>query len=100
MPYYIIQTYFDIQLDRSLLIQILNTNISTPAESLFHELGCLDVETVIKSRRIKYLHYLVTRNNSKMLAQFFFTQWKYHSTSKEWTDLDDFAIPVDLNIIN
>ena len=44
------------ELDRSLLRQILNTKISTPAESLFLELGCLDVETVIKSRRINYLH--------------------------------------------
>ena len=92
------------ELDRSLLRQILNTKISTPVESLFLELGCLDVETVIKSRRINYLHYLVTRDNAEMLSKFFHTQWKYPCNSKEWTeqvrvDLDDFEIPVDLNFI-
>ena len=92
------------ELDRSLLRQILNTKISTPAESLFLELGCLDVETVIKSRRINYLHYLVTRDSAEMLSKFFLTQWKYPCNSKEWTeqvraDLDDFGIQVDLDFI-
>ena len=85
-------------------LKIMNTPVPTPTESLYLELGCLDVETVIKARRINYLHYLVTRNNYEMLSNFFFTQWKYPTNNKDWTemvklDLQDFDIPVDLDYI-
>ena len=91
-------------LDKSLLRQILNTPISTPSESLFLELGCLDINAVLKSRRINYLHYLATRNESEMINKFFLVQWKYPTNNKDWTeqvkcDLTDFEIPVDLEFI-
>ena len=92
------------ELDKNLLRQILSTPISTPSESLFLELGCLDIETVIKSRRINYLHYLVTRKESEMVKKFFLIQWKYPTNKQEWTeqvktDLLDFQIPVDIEFI-
>ena len=37
-----------IDLDKYLLRKILHTPVSTPAESLYLELGCTDIETVIK----------------------------------------------------
>ena len=90
-------------LDKDLMKQILQAPFSTPSESLFLELGCLDIKTVIKARRINYLHYLSSRNPTAMLHKFFKAQWKY-PTSQDWTeqvkiDLEDFNIPIDLEFI-
>ena len=90
-------------LDKDLLKQILQTPFSTPSESLYLELGCLDIKTVIKARRINYLHYLTSRNPTEMLSKFFRVQWKY-PTSQDWTeqvksDLEEFNIPIDLEFI-
>jgi hypothetical protein len=91
-------------LDRTLLRKFLNAPISTPTESLYLELGIMDIETTIKARRIKYLHYLCTRNETEMLSQFFKTQWKYPTNHKDWTelvkqDLVDFGLEIDLDFI-
>ena len=55
-------------LDSILLRKILNTQFSVPAESLNLELGLLNIETVIKARRINFLHYLATRKKTEMLS--------------------------------
>jgi hypothetical protein len=91
-------------LDKDLMRKIMNTPISTPSESMYLELGCIDIETVIKSRRINYLHYLTKRNEAEMLHKFFSTQWKYPTNKQDWTeqvkmDLEEFKIPVDLDFI-
>ena len=91
-------------LDKDLLRKIMKTPISTPSESMFLELGCLDIGTIIKARRINYLHYLTKRNETEMLHKFFITQWKYPTNKQDWTqqvkiDLQDFQIPVDLDFI-
>jgi hypothetical protein len=90
-------------LDCLLLRKILNTKCSAPYESLFFELGCLNIETIIKARRINFLHYLSTRKKSEMHYKFFIAQWKYPTTN-DWTeqvknDLEDFGVQVDLNYI-
>ena len=71
-------------LDLSLLRQILNAPISVPAEALYLELGLLNIETIIKARRVNYLHYLATRNPKEMLHKFVMRQWK-HPVSRDWT---------------
>ena len=91
-------------LDRTLIRKIMNTLVSTPSESLYLELGIVDIETTIKARRINYLHYLLTRKETEMLAKFFHTQWKYPTNKQDWTelvkeDLADFEIPQDLDFI-
>ena len=90
-------------LDLSLLRQILNAPISVPKESLYLELGILNIETILKARRLNYLHYLVTRNPEEMLFKFFMRQWK-HPVAGDWTlqakqDLEDFSISEDLDMI-
>ena len=60
--------------DRMLLRRILKVQISTPQESFYLELGILPINVIVKARRINYLHYLVTRNQSEMLYKFFITQ--------------------------
>ena len=90
-------------LDLSLLRRILNAPFSVPAEALYLELGILNLETIIKARRLNYLHYLATRNINEMLYKFFATQWR-HSTVGDWClqarlDLSDFNLPEDLDWI-
>ena len=86
-------------LDCLLLRKILNTKSSVPSESLYLELGCLNIETIIKARRINFLHYLATRKEE----DFFKAQWKYPAMN-DWTeqvklDLEDFGIKIDLIFI-
>ena len=92
-----------LNIDKILLRKVLNTPISTPIESMYLELGCIDIETLIKGRRIIYLHYLTQRNKDTMLSRFFLTQWKYPCKG-DWTekvklDLEEFEIPVDIEFI-
>ena len=60
-------------LDRLLLRSILNCPISKPSESLYLELGIVDIETMFKGRRINYLHYLCTRKDVEMISKMFYT---------------------------
>ena len=92
-----------IDLDKSLLRKILCTPFSTPSVSLFLELGCIDIETLVKGRRLIYLHYLAQRNPETMLSRFFMAQWKYPCHG-DWTelarkDLAEFEIPEELEYI-
>ena len=90
-------------LDNSLLRQILNVPFTVPKEVLFLELVILDIGTIIKARRINYLHTLLKCSESEMLFKFFKTQWD-HSASGDWTRqvkvyLTDFGISQDLEEI-
>ena len=55
-------------LDISLLKKMFNTKCTT--EALYLELGCLDISTLLKARRLNYLHYLTTRKENSMLFKF------------------------------
>ena len=88
------------QLDRSLLRKILKVPISTPKESFYLELGILPIGTVIKARRIVYLHDLANLNENEMLYKFVITQWN-NPTRGDWTelvkqDLKDFGLKEDI----
>ena len=79
-----------------MLRKILRTKVSVPQENLYLELGCLNIKTILKARRINYLHYLVSTKETEMLNKFFDAQWKY-PTNDDWTttvqtDLEDFGI--------
>ena len=84
-------------LDRTLLRQIMKAPISTPIESLYLELGIMDIETTIKARRINYLYYLCKGKENEM-------HFQYPTNRQDWTelvseDLRDFEIPIDLEFI-
>jgi hypothetical protein len=90
-------------LDVLLLRKIFNAQMSVPIESLYLELGCLDIHTILKARRIHYLHYLANRKDEEMLNKFFQAQWKYPTTG-DWTehakqDLQDFNMDCDLEYL-
>ena len=91
------------KVDKMLIRNILSTGIGTPIPMLYLELGCIRIQTIIKCRRINFLHYLISSHNEKTLHKFFMTQWNYPNKG-DWThdvkkDLMDFDIEVDLDFI-
>ena len=56
-----IACFSGIYYDELLLRKNLKTPISTPTESMYMEFGNLRVGTMIKARRINFLHYIVNR---------------------------------------
>ena len=70
---------------------------STCNEALYLETGCLDITTLIKAKRVNYLHYLIKENEETMLYKFCKAQWNWQVRG-DWTievkeDLEDFNIP-------
>ena len=90
-------------IDKLLLRKILKTPISTPTEAMYLELGILRKGTIIKARRINFLHYLLNRKETEMISQVFSVQWN-HPNKNDWTilvkqDLCDLEIEADLSSI-
>ena len=90
-------------LDKSLMRNFFKVSTSTPVAGLYLESGSVRISTLIKARRINYLHYPLKLPNSDMLSEFFSTQWN-HSTKLDWTeqvklDLLDFGLPRDLETL-
>ena len=70
---------------------------------MYLELGILRIGTIIKARRINFLHYLVSQKESEMISQVFRIQWN-QPCKNDWTlsvkqDLADFGIEVNLSNI-
>ena len=90
-------------IDKLLLRKILKTPISTPSESMYLELGIVRIGTIIKAKRIIFLHYLLNRNETEMISQIFSVQWN-QPVKNDWTnfvkqDLIDFRIETNLSDI-
>ena len=89
--------------DKLLLRSILGTPVSTPTEAMFLELGIISIGTIIKARRINFLHYLATRGASTMVSKVFMLQWN-SPCKDDWvfqvrSDLKDFKIEENLAAI-
>ena len=89
--------------DRSLLKRILSVPNSTPTAALYLETGCIRIGTILKARRVNYLHYLVKLEKTEMLSRFFYCQW-YDENPHDWTaqvklDLEELRLPNDLDVI-
>ena len=86
-------------LDLCLLRKIFSTKVSCPKEALYLESGIISIGTIIKSRRIKYFHYLINLDETKMLSQFFNTQLEFEMKN-DWTsqvkqDFIDLGVSMD-----
>ena len=86
--------------DKSLLRKILNTGRNTPIPMLYLELGCMRIQTILKCKRINFLHYIIKSDSEKSLHRFFKIQWMFPDKN-DWTetvkqDLKDFDIENDL----
>ena len=83
-------------LDRSLIKRILTVPFSTPTAALYLETGTMRIGTLMKARRLNYLHYLISISKEEMLSRFFYCQW-YTGKSYDWTtqvkkDIEDFEM--------
>ena len=65
------------EVDKILLRKILNAHSKTPRESLYLETGTIPLRYLIKSRRIMYLHHILTRKPDALLLQTFQAQNKF-----------------------
>ena len=83
--------------------RILSLPESTSNEALYLESGCVDIDTVIKGKRVIYLHYLVKENKDNMLFKFFKAQWDRPGrgdwTSQVKVDLIGLDIPESLEYL-
>ena len=57
---------------------------TTPTIAFYLETGSLCIGTILKVKRINYLHYLVKLDKSEMLSKFFFVQWE-NPVALDWT---------------
>ena len=89
-------------IDKLLLRKILKTPISTPTEAMYLELGIPRIGTIIKARRINFLHYILNRKESEMISQVFKVQWNQPSKN-DWALLvkqDLVDLEIDMNLSN
>ena len=92
------------KLDKLFFLKLLEVPRTTPVVAFYLELGVLPLSTIIKQRRILYLHHILTRPKSGMLYRVFITQWLYPCPG-DWVlqikeDLYEFDIPCDLDWIS
>ena len=81
--------------DKSLLKKIFRVPISTPNYLIFLESGEIPLQDLLKSRRIKYLHYLLNSPPGEMLTNVFKAQMR-NPLKGDWieivkNDLKDFT---------
>ena len=91
------------KLDTILLRSIFEVPHSAPAVSLYLESGCVRIRSIIKARRINFLHHLANLNKEEMEYKFFKCQWD-HPTTNDWTeqvkmDLQEVGIPASLEFL-
>ena len=75
---------------------------TTPIVAFYLETGSLTIGTILKVKRINYLHYLVKLDKTEMLSKFFFAQWE-NSGTNDWTlevrkNLIELGLPTDLDL--
>ena len=90
-------------LDRNFLKRLCSLPKSAPTAAVYLELGCMRISTIIKARRLNYLHYLLNLDSDEMLSRFFWTQW-LDNKKHDWcylvkADLSDFDLTNDLSEI-
>ena len=89
--------------DINLLRRIFEVPHTVPTVSLFLETGCISIGTLIKCRRVNYLHYLVNSEETEMLSKFVHAQWQNEVTN-DWTlevkkNLEEFEIPQNFEFL-
>ena len=73
---------------------------TVPTASLFLETGSYSIRTILKVRRVIYLHYLLKLDKSEMLSKFFFAQLE-NPVKGDWTievqaNLEELGLPTNL----
>ena len=73
------------KVDKSLLRRILDAPSKSPTASLYLELGCVPIQYLIMSKRLRFLHYILNRPKNHLLSQVFFAQWN-QPVKHDWTE--------------
>ena len=89
--------------DITFLRSLFEVPHTVPTVSLYLETGCLSIGTIIKCRRINFLHTIVNEDQTDMLFKFFHTQWQTE-VKGDWTievkkNLKEFGIPQNFEFI-
>ena len=84
-------------------IKALNTGRNTPIPMLYLELGCMRIGTILKCKRLSFLHYMIPSNTEKSLYKFLEIQWTFPNKN-DWSetvkqDLKDFNMEDDYKSI-
>ena len=74
------------QLDNYLMRQILKAHSKVPIELLYLETGTIPVDYVIKSRRVNYLHTILRRDKSELIARVYNVQ-KEKPSKGDWSSI-------------
>ena len=72
------------KVDEQMLRGILNAPRMTPKALVYLELGCLPIRYIIKSRRLMFLHYILSQSEESLLKKFFNAQME-NSNKTDWT---------------
>ena len=68
-----------------LMRKILKAHSKTPNEAIYLELGVLPLKYIIMSRKVMFLHYILTRDRSELLSRFFYAQLE-NPAKNDWTE--------------
>ena len=71
------------EVDEHLLRGILKAPSKTPIETLYLETGSKPIRFIIKSRRLGYLHHILTREKNELISRVFYAQ-KRKSIKGDW----------------
>jgi hypothetical protein len=82
------------QLDHYLMRKIIGAHSKVPLEMLYLETATIPIEYIIASRRINYLHTVVSRDNNELVRRVYDAQRKNPSKG-DWCDM----VNEDMNMI-
>ena len=83
---------------------LFNVPFTVPTAGLFLETGSYRIGTIIKARRLNFLHTMVKLDKKEMLSQFFLAQWdnpgKLDWVKDAMANLVEFGLPTNLETIH
>ena len=90
-------------IDNIFFRKLFKVTWSCPIEAFFLETGTIPLGILIKGRRLKYLHHILTRNDSELIFKVFHAQWRSPHRN-DWVvqikdDLSYFGFKLDLSEI-
>ena len=65
------------KIDRNFFLKVLGLPHSVPKAALYLETGSMQLEIVIKVRRLIYFHTIINNSESSMLYKVFLVQWLF-----------------------
>ena len=84
--------------DQALLKKILDAPSSTTNAGLYLEMGCLPIRFIIKSRRIMFLHYILSEDDNSLMLKFFKAQLENPSPGDWAVQVQEDLEEIDMNI--